>query len=370
MRGSSPGPGLLGLALLGDRGRWPSSPGCGGGSNGKRIIILTNGELPLLGRLPRRGHGGARRISSWRRPVCKTDFEVNDGTPKGQLDKLRQFASQSDVVAVGISVTWTPQRGHRRPDARAAEEGRPRHHHRLRRRTARSSATPASPSSAPTTWPAAASWAVRQGTAARRRRVRHLRRPHRRPERHGAHRTASPRGPATSSTRWTTWATRSTAPRPRRTSAPPSPTTQQASTPSSASGRTTPRPSSTWSKKTRAEAQAHLHRRRLRRRAALPSKRWAKADRRDGGAEPLRDGLPGVKLMKALVQDDQKTIKEMLPKLRRGGRRHLRHGPEGRRARRGLAAEAGDVRHRERTSSCYKLSDFQEWLKKYNLTGS
>jgi ribose transport system substrate-binding protein len=29
--------------------------------------------------------------------------ESNDGTPQGQLDKLRQFASQSDIVAIGIS---------------------------------------------------------------------------------------------------------------------------------------------------------------------------------------------------------------------------------------------------------------------------
>ena len=30
-------------------------------------------------------------------------FESNDATPQGQLDKLRQFASQSDIAAVGVS---------------------------------------------------------------------------------------------------------------------------------------------------------------------------------------------------------------------------------------------------------------------------
>ena len=31
--------------------------------------------------------------------------EVNDGTPKGQIDRLRQFANQSDIAAIAVSVT-------------------------------------------------------------------------------------------------------------------------------------------------------------------------------------------------------------------------------------------------------------------------
>src|SRR5262249_11070686 len=30
-------------------------------------------------------------------------LEVNDGTPQGQIDKLRMFAGQTDIVAVGVS---------------------------------------------------------------------------------------------------------------------------------------------------------------------------------------------------------------------------------------------------------------------------
>jgi ribose transport system substrate-binding protein len=35
----------------------------------------------------------------------QVDLQVNDGTPQGQQDKLRQIANQGDVVGVGISVT-------------------------------------------------------------------------------------------------------------------------------------------------------------------------------------------------------------------------------------------------------------------------
>jgi ribose transport system substrate-binding protein len=79
-------------------------PGCGGGggSETKRIIILINGDSPFW---------DACRVGV---PEAEKDFklaaanlhavvESNDGTPQGQLDKLRQFASQSDIVAIGIS---------------------------------------------------------------------------------------------------------------------------------------------------------------------------------------------------------------------------------------------------------------------------
>ena len=52
--------------------------------------------------------GQTVRVQGWirTRRDSKGGFsflEVNDGTPQGQIDKLRQFASQSDIVAVGIS---------------------------------------------------------------------------------------------------------------------------------------------------------------------------------------------------------------------------------------------------------------------------
>jgi ribose transport system substrate-binding protein len=77
--------------------------GCGsGGAETKRIIILINGDSPFW---------DACRVGV---PEAEKDFkladaklhavvEANDGTPQGQLDKLRQFASQTDIVAIGIS---------------------------------------------------------------------------------------------------------------------------------------------------------------------------------------------------------------------------------------------------------------------------
>jgi ribose transport system substrate-binding protein len=79
------------------------APGCGGGGpETKRIIILINGDGPFW---------DACRVGV---PEAEKDFklatanlhavvESNDGTPQGQLDKLRQFSSQSDIVAIGIS---------------------------------------------------------------------------------------------------------------------------------------------------------------------------------------------------------------------------------------------------------------------------
>jgi len=78
--------------------------GCKGNSAAetKRIIIQINGDSPFW---------DACRVGV---PEAEKDFkladanlhavvESNDGTPQGQLEKLRQFASQSDIVAIGIS---------------------------------------------------------------------------------------------------------------------------------------------------------------------------------------------------------------------------------------------------------------------------
>ena len=35
----------------------------------------------------------------------RTVMDVNDGTPKGQVDRLRQYANQADIAAVAVSVT-------------------------------------------------------------------------------------------------------------------------------------------------------------------------------------------------------------------------------------------------------------------------
>lgn len=89
---------MVSLAALG---------GCdsGGGSTAgpKRIILLTNGNSPYW-------DTGAAGLQAAEKELKLADaglravVEVNDGTPQGQIDKLRQFGSQPDVAAIGVSV--------------------------------------------------------------------------------------------------------------------------------------------------------------------------------------------------------------------------------------------------------------------------
>jgi ribose transport system substrate-binding protein len=71
---------------------------------GDRLIILTNGESPFWD-AGRQGMEAAAKDLELDKAKLKIDFQVNDGTEDGQLDRLRQFASQSDVAAIAISVT-------------------------------------------------------------------------------------------------------------------------------------------------------------------------------------------------------------------------------------------------------------------------
>lgn len=68
----------------------------------KRIIILTNGDSPFWD-AARAGVDDAQSELGLADAGLQAVFEVNDGTPQGQLDKLRQFGSQSDVTGVGVS---------------------------------------------------------------------------------------------------------------------------------------------------------------------------------------------------------------------------------------------------------------------------
>ncbi len=99
--------GLIGLGLVG----LLALSGCGGsdatkagGAGEKRIIILTNGESPFWD-AGRQGMEAAAKDLNLEKDGLKIDFQVNDRDEEGQLDRLRQFASQSDIAAVGISVT-------------------------------------------------------------------------------------------------------------------------------------------------------------------------------------------------------------------------------------------------------------------------
>jgi ribose transport system substrate-binding protein len=87
-----------GLAPLGC-----SNSGSGGTSGGeKRIIILTNGNSPFWD-AARVGLEEAEKDLKLNEAGLTAVLDVNDSTPKGQLDKLRQYASQSDIAGVGVS---------------------------------------------------------------------------------------------------------------------------------------------------------------------------------------------------------------------------------------------------------------------------
>src|SRR5438876_6067630 len=77
--------------------------GGGGKGDGKRIIILTNGNSPFWD-AARAGPQQAEKDVKLKDAGLKAVMEVNNGTDAGQLEKLRQFGSQTDIVAVGVSV--------------------------------------------------------------------------------------------------------------------------------------------------------------------------------------------------------------------------------------------------------------------------
>lgn len=68
----------------------------------RRIILLTNGNSPFWDAC-RVGLRDAERDLDLSHSGLRAIMEVNDGTPQGQIDKLRQFNSQSDIAAVAIS---------------------------------------------------------------------------------------------------------------------------------------------------------------------------------------------------------------------------------------------------------------------------
>ncbi|HEX3657293.1 MAG TPA: substrate-binding domain-containing protein [Pirellulales bacterium] len=73
-------------------------------AHGKRIVILTNTNSPYWD-TGREGLKAAAKELKLEERGLSAVMIVNDGTPHGQINQLRQFASQSDIVAVGISVT-------------------------------------------------------------------------------------------------------------------------------------------------------------------------------------------------------------------------------------------------------------------------
>jgi ribose transport system substrate-binding protein len=101
----------LALALIGCSSNAPAPTGTSttattGGpaaAGAKRIVFLTNGSDPFWDACRSGLEEGARKFEIEKAGYAVA-MEVNNGKPQGQIDKLRQFASQGDVAAVAISV--------------------------------------------------------------------------------------------------------------------------------------------------------------------------------------------------------------------------------------------------------------------------
>ena len=73
------------------------------GSAVKRFIFLTNGDDPFWDALGAGLAEGAKQQGLESKGL-RAVLEKNNGTAQGQIEKLRQFASQSDIAGVAISV--------------------------------------------------------------------------------------------------------------------------------------------------------------------------------------------------------------------------------------------------------------------------
>lgn len=80
----------------------PSNPG-GGKSDLKRIIFVTNGNSPFFD-TARAGLQKADQELKLAESGLTAVLEPNDGTSDGQIAKLRQYATQGDIAGVAVSV--------------------------------------------------------------------------------------------------------------------------------------------------------------------------------------------------------------------------------------------------------------------------
>jgi ribose transport system substrate-binding protein len=77
-----------------------STPTSTGGM--KRLIVLTNGDSPFWDAC-REGVLAAKSELKLKALGLDATLEVNDGTAQGQLAKLQQYGTQSDIAGVGVS---------------------------------------------------------------------------------------------------------------------------------------------------------------------------------------------------------------------------------------------------------------------------
>jgi ribose transport system substrate-binding protein len=89
---------LLAIFVAGCGGT-TSDAGKTGGAAGRRFVILINGDSPFWDALRVGMQRSAEELG------VTAVMETNDGTPSGQLERLRQLASQSDIAGLALSVT-------------------------------------------------------------------------------------------------------------------------------------------------------------------------------------------------------------------------------------------------------------------------
>lgn len=77
-------------------------PAAEAAGNLKRIIVLTNGDSPYWDAC-RAGLDSANSELKLADAGLKAVLDVNDGTPQGQLLKLQQYGTQSDIAGIGVS---------------------------------------------------------------------------------------------------------------------------------------------------------------------------------------------------------------------------------------------------------------------------
>lgn len=94
---------LLTITLAGCPGETPEAGPGAPGSGKKRIVLLTNGPDPFWDTCESGALAGEQEFQLADKGYVLS-FERGDFTDKAQLDKLKQYNLQSDIAAVGISV--------------------------------------------------------------------------------------------------------------------------------------------------------------------------------------------------------------------------------------------------------------------------
>src|SRR5688572_8707426 len=80
-----------------------SALGCSGQAGPKRIMFITNGDDPFWDALLSGLNEGAKQ-HQLAEAKLSVHRDVNDGTAEGQIEKLRQYATQDDIAGVAVSV--------------------------------------------------------------------------------------------------------------------------------------------------------------------------------------------------------------------------------------------------------------------------